>query len=205
MLEIWTLLRSKCIFDLIMMTQEKPSRYEYCVTAISGLICIAFLIVIAIYCSPNGDPILQNKHNRTHVLPTESRSDSTTVSPEPSNIEIVPDGGKCNNKKSENSEFEHAMIDAKNFEQSIATKDTLPKRVWHRLSHREEASRAALILTALAILLFVAILLTKMWREKEHYPLTMKQVVSYPQDDEKSEILVKGEYRQYMYAVRWER
>ena len=60
------------------------------------------------------------------------------------------------------------------------------------MTHREEASRAAIILTALAILLFVAILLTKMWKEKDHYPLTMKQVVSYPQNDRKSEMLVTG-------------
>ena len=34
--------------------------------------------------------------------------------------------------------------------------------------------------------------LTKMWKETDHYPLTMKQVVSYPQDDRRSEMLVKG-------------
>ena len=32
----------------------------------------------------------------------------------------------------------------------------------------------------------------KMWKEKDHYPLTMKQVVSYPQNDRKSEMLVTG-------------
>ena len=117
------------------------------------------------------------------MLSTQTRTDATPVVLESSNVEPVPDDKECKNKNGNNPAFEHAIKDAKHFEESIKTKDTLPKRVWHRLTHREEASRAALILTALSILIFVAMLLKKMWKEKDHYPLTMKQVVSYPQDE----------------------
>ena len=179
-----------------MKTSGKPTLCEYVITAISGVICIAFFIVVALYCSSEGKQNVQNKHNKTKtpVLSTQHRTDANPVILEPSSIEPVPDEKECNKQNGGNPAFEHAINDAKNFEESIKTKDTLPKRVWHRLTHREEASRAALILTALSILIFVAILLTKMWKEKDHYPLTMKQVVSYPQDDKKSEMLVKGMY-----------
>ena len=185
---------SKCIVYGIMRNPGQPTLCEYLITAISGLICVAFFVVVALYCSSEAKQNVQNKHNKTKtpVLSTQTRTDATPVVLESSNVEPVPDDKECKNEHGGNPAFEHAIKDAKHFEESIKTKDTLPKRVWHRLTHREEASRAALILTALSILIFVAILLTKMWKEKEHYPLTLKQVVSYPQDDKKSEMLVKG-------------
>ena len=170
----------------------KPTFCEYIITIISGLVCFTFFVLVALYCSSEEKLNVQNKHNKTPVLSTQTRTDATPVVLESSNVEPVPDDKECKNENGNNPAFEHAIKDAKHFEESIKTKDTLPKRVWHRLTHREEASRAALILTALTILIFVAILLTKMWKEKDHYPLTMKQVVSYPQDDKKSEMLVKG-------------
>ena len=176
-----------------MRNPGQPTLCEYLITAISGLICVAFFVIVALYCSSEAKQNVQNKHNKTNttpVLSTQTRADATPVVLDSSNVEPVPDQKEC--EKGGNPAFEHAIKDAKTFEESIKTKDTLPKRVWHRLTHREEASRAALILTALSILIFVAILLTKMWKEKDHYPLSMKQVVSYPQDDKKSEMLVKG-------------
>ena len=172
-----------------MSISGKPTFCEYVITIISGLVCFSFFILVALYCSSDNEQTVQNKHNKTPVLLTQPPTDSKLS---PSSVESkVPDKEECNNS-GVNPAFEHAIKDAENFEKSIQSKDTLPKRVWHRLTHREEASRAAIILTAIAILLFVAMLLTKMWKDKEHYPLTMKQVVSYPQDDRKSEMLVKG-------------
>ena len=175
-----------------MWTPGKPTLCEYLITALSGLICIAFFVTVAFYCTSANDRNVQTAHNKTPVLSAQSRTDAAPVVFEPSDIEPVPDEKICNKHDGGNPAFEHAIIDAQHFEESIKSKDTLPKRVWHRLTHREEASRAALVLTALGILLFVIILLTKMWKEKDHYPITMKQVVNYPQNDRKSEMLVKG-------------
>ena len=172
----------------------KPTFCEYVITIASGLVCFTFFVLVALYCGSEEEQNVQIKHNKAPVLSTQTSVDSESKI---SSIQqTVPDNKECNNN-GVNPAFEHAIKDAENFEKSIQTKDTLPKRVWHRLTHREEASRAAIILTAIAILLFIAMLLTKMWKDKEHYPLTMKQVVSYPQDDRKSEMLVKGEVNQY--------
>ena len=189
----WDVLRTSnyCDICLTMHIPGKPTFCEYIITVISGLVCFTFFVLVALYCSSDGKPNVQNKHNiKTPVLTTQTPSDSkkskhSSIGPN------VPDKEECNHDGIDPA-FEHAIKDAENFEKSIQTKDTLPKRVWHRLTHREEASRAAIILTALAILLLVAMLLTKMWKETDHYPLTMKQVVSYPQDDRRSEMLVKG-------------
>ena len=194
------ILKSKCLSFVFTMTLQRTSRNEYLVTLLSGLICIVFLILVTLYYSPNGEQNVQSEHNRTHTPPIPSQREITSVAPEPPDTKTVPDGRKCDKQNGENPAFEHAIKDAKTFEQSIKTKDTLPKRVWHRLTHREEASRAALTLTALAILLLAAIILTKMWKEKDHYALSMKNVASYPQDDKKSEILVKGKMLNSLYA-----
>ena len=176
-----------------MKTPGKPTFCEYVITTISGVLCVAIFIYIAVYCKTNEEQDVQNMHNQTPVLSTQSHTNAAhPVVSDTSGKITVPDDPICDRNNGGNPAFEHAIHDARDFEESIKTKNTLPKRVWHRLTHREEASRAAIILTALAILLFVAILLTKMWKEKDHYPLTMKQVVSYPQNDRKSEILVTG-------------
>ena len=184
-------LTCNCIFDLN-MTREKSSCSEYFVTLVSGLICIIFLILIASYYSPNDQLNLQNTYNETDALSAQSRSEGMTVTSELPKTDGVSVEKECNSQNSGNPSFEHAIKDAKNFEKSHATKDTFLKRVHHRLTHREEASRAAFILTGMAILLFVALVATKMWKDKEHHAISLKQVVSYPQDDRKVEILVKG-------------
>ena len=147
-----------------MSISGKPTFCEYVITIISGLVCFSFFILVALYCSSENEQNVQNKHNKTPVLLTQPPTDSKVS---PSSVESkVPDKEECNNS-GVNPAFEHAIKDAENFEKSIQSKDTLPKRVWHRLTHREEASRAAIILTAIAILLFVAMLLTKMWKDKD--------------------------------------
>ena len=180
------------------------SRCDRVVTAFSGIVCFTFLILIALYANKPGSD--ENIHKSNSTMHNDRRDflkvDATTnknLSEEnielPKDTTAVPEETvSCKNNLGGNPAFEHALKDAKHFQKSLATKNTFLKRLTHRLTHREEATRAALVLTGLAILLLVAFLLTKMWKDKEHHAISLKRVVSYPQNDRKAEIYVQGMY-----------
>ena len=81
------------------------------------------------------------------------------------------------------------LVKAKQFNEDIEGKDFFG-RLHHRITHREEAQQAALCITIILVIVIVALLYTKMWRDKEHYPLTFKQTITFPQEDRETEILV---------------
>ena len=104
----------------------KPTFCEYVITIASGLVCFSFFVLVALYCSSEGKQNVQIKHNKPPVLSTQTPIDSKSKL---SSIEpVVPDKEECNNS-GVNPAFEHAIKDAENFEKSIQTKDTLPKRL----------------------------------------------------------------------------
>jgi len=81
---------------------------------------------------------------------------------------------------------------AKEFDQVLEDKDLL-QRIAHRLTHRQEAIHAALSLIFISVMVLVALLVTKMWKEKDHHGLTFKQTVKFPQmDDPRSQIRFKN-------------
>ena len=54
----------------------KPTFCEYVITTISGVLCVAIFIYIAIYCKTNEEQDVQNMHNQTPVLSTQSHTNA---------------------------------------------------------------------------------------------------------------------------------
>jgi len=85
---------------------------------------------------------------------------------------------------------------AKQFDLDHRDKVNFLDRVRHRLTHREEAIHALISLTFILVSLTLAVLSTKMWREKEHHPLTFRQDIKFPTtDDPRSQIKFKDVWK----------
>lgn len=65
-----------------------------------------------------------------------------------------------------------------------------------RATHSREAFEATLYITSFAILVAVAVFLSKMWRDKANFTVQQKQPIKYTQNDRSQEMLVKDMLKQ---------